>query len=103
MNGDRTRQRLIRFFLLSIMGSGALAAGAQPTLAQPQQPANKSRAAAREDVPSLLHEAASLLQTGKIDEAEPLLRRVIAVAPSNADAHNLLGTILDQHGQTQAA
>jgi len=51
----------------------------------------------------LLREAASLLQAGKLDEAEPLLRRAIAAAPSNADAHNLLGTILDQHGQTKAA
>ncbi len=103
MNGDHTWQRLIRVSLISVLVCVALGAGAQLMLAQPRQPANKSRRAASEDVPSLLHEAALLLQAGKLDEAEPLLRRAIAAAPSNADAHNLLGTILDQHGQTQAA
>src|SRR5437870_3450093 len=50
-----------------------------------------------------LRRAAELLQSGKPDEAEPILRRVIVSNPDNADAHNLLGVILDQRGQTQAA
>src|SRR4029077_13272224 len=68
-----------------------------------RQPANRNRPAALEDVPSLLREAALLLQAGKLDEAEPLVRRAVAAAPANADAHNLFGAILDQRGQTQAA
>src|SRR5437870_4186373 len=50
-----------------------------------------------------LRRAAELLQSGKPDEAEPILRRVIVSNPDNADAHNLLGVILDQRGQTRAA
>src|SRR6266478_4220834 len=103
MNGDHTWQRLIRVSLISVLVCVALGAGAQLMLAQPRQPANKSRRAASEDVPSLLHEAALLLQAGKLDEAEPLLRRAIAAAPSNADAHNLLGVILDQRGDIAQA
>jgi Tfp pilus assembly protein PilF len=75
--------------------------------AQQQQPTgtgkSKDRSVSHVDVASLLHEAALLLQAGKLDEAEPLVRHALAAAPSNADAHNLLGTILDQRGQTQAA
>jgi Flp pilus assembly protein TadD len=55
------------------------------------------------DIASMLRDAALLLQAGKLDEAEPLVRRAVAAAPANADAHNLLGTILDQRGQTQPA
>jgi Flp pilus assembly protein TadD len=57
----------------------------------------------KENIASLLRDAASLLQNGKLDEAEPFVRRAIAAAPSNPDAHNLWGAILDQRGQTQAA
>lgn len=103
MKGDRTRQRRVRFFLLIVLGCGTLGAGVNPVLGQLSRPANKSRQATREDVASLLREAASLLQAGKLDDAEPLLRRAVAAEPSNGDAHNLLGTILDQRGQAQAA
>src|SRR6266404_4302912 len=77
MNGDHTWQRLIRVSLISVLVCVALGAGAQLMLAQPRQPANKSRRAASEDVPSLLHEAALLLQAGKLDEAVPLLRPML--------------------------
>ena len=50
-----------------------------------------------------LRRAAELMQSGKIDEAEPILRRVIVSNPNNADAHNLLGVVFDQKGRTQAA
>jgi len=54
-------------------------------------------------VRSQLREAAELLQLGKPDEAEPILRQVISIAPRNPDAHNLLGTILDQRGKFKDA
>src|SRR5260370_16596982 len=68
------------------------------------QPGPKSAGAAtqREQIASLLREAASLMQAGKLDEAEPLVRRVVAIPPSNADAHNLPGVILDHPGRTDA-
>ena len=104
MNHDCTWQRLVG--QASLVGICFLVLAACDKVSAQQSAINgkpKSGAPQREDISLLLHEAAVLLQAGKLDEAEPLLRRVIAVAPSNADAHNLLGTILDQHGQTQAA
>ena len=44
-----------------------------------------------------------LLQLGKVDEAEPILRHVIRSNPKNADAHNLLGVILDQRSKSAEA
>jgi tetratricopeptide (TPR) repeat protein len=52
---------------------------------------------------ALLREAAELLQAGRPDAAEPVVRRAMALAPENADAHNLLGAILDQRGAAQEA
>src|SRR5262245_28536783 len=50
-----------------------------------------------------LQQAAKLLQAGKRDEAEPLLRRFVLKYPNNYDAHNLLGILLDQRGQSAEA
>ncbi|MDQ2921117.1 MAG: tetratricopeptide repeat protein, partial [Acidobacteriota bacterium] len=50
-----------------------------------------------------LRKAADLLQTGKLADAEPILRRVISAEPRNPDAHNLLGIILDQRSQFKDA
>src|SRR5262245_16280543 len=50
-----------------------------------------------------LRRAAELLQSGKIDEAEPVLRHVLASDPKNADAHNLLGIVFDQRSKTGEA
>src|SRR5260370_22065680 len=105
MTHERTWQRLasiVSVFSVCILGLAIL----DNASAQQQQPTVRGKskgAVSREDVASLLREAASLLQAGKLDEAEPLVRRAVAAAPSNADAHNLLGTILDQRGHTQAA
>jgi Flp pilus assembly protein TadD len=52
---------------------------------------------------SALREAATLLQSGKTDEAEGIARSVIKDSPQNADAHNLLGVILDGRGQAAEA
>src|SRR5205085_7177228 len=45
-----------------------------------------------------LQHAVELLQSNKLDEAEPILRNVIRTNPKNADAHNLLGAVMDQRG-----
>jgi tetratricopeptide (TPR) repeat protein len=106
MNRDRRWQRLVRIVSVVSVCILGLAIVDNASAQQQQPPASgksKGRAVSREDVASLLREAASLLQAGKLDEAEPLVRRAVAAAPSNSDAHNLLGTILDQRGQTQAA
>src|SRR6266567_9374181 len=50
-----------------------------------------------------LAEAASLLQSGKLDQAESLLRKIIATAPRETEAHILLGIVLDQRGSTADA
>src|ERR1700738_3023940 len=109
MDSNRTSWRIAHVvsivalsFVILVLFNGSPALHA---VAQQQRPSAKSNGTAtqREDIASLLREAASLLQAGKLDEAEPLVRHVVATAPSNADAHNLLGAILDQRGQTQAA
>ncbi len=48
------------------------------------------------DVTALLQESAALIQSGKFADAEPILQRSVKIAPENADAHNLLGIVLDQ-------
>jgi len=45
---------------------------------------------ASEEVIAELSQAISLLQLGKSNEAEQILRRVISATPQNSDAHNLL-------------
>src|SRR5260221_12788031 len=103
MNGDHTWQRLIRVSLISVLVCVALGAGAQLMLAQPRQPANKSRRAASEDVPSLLHEAVLLLQAGKLDDADARIHRAIAGRPPKANAHVVRGTIPHEQCQTRPA
>src|SRR5437016_5946812 len=63
-----------------------------------QASANADTAVATE-----LRRAADLLQSGNLDEAEPILHRVLASNPNNADAHNLLGAVMDQRGKSEAA
>src|SRR4029453_403903 len=75
MNCDRTWQRLVCIVsLVSVCFLGLVAF--DRVSAQQQQPKvtgkSKGRSVSREDVASLLHQAALLLQTGKLDEAEPL-------------------------------
>src|SRR5437870_11180722 len=101
------KARVISTILASLVALGSFLAVGPSLSAQQQRPttAAKSNEALtqREYIASLLREAASLLQTGKLDEAEPLVRRAVAAAPSNADAHNLLGVILDQRGNLPEA
>ena len=78
-----------------------------PLLVRSQTPSRRTRkpiqTASSEAVISQLHEAASLLQQGRPADAEPILRQVLLAAPRNADAHNLLGIVLDQREQFKAA
>ena len=55
------------------------------------------------DIASELRQAAELLQSGKLEQAEPILRRLIVTNPNNFDAHNLLGIVLDQSGRAAEA
>lgn len=50
-----------------------------------------------------LERALALHQQGRVAEAEPLYRRVIASAPAHADAHHLLAILLAQSGRHQDA
>ena len=68
-----------------------------------RQSATTQEAANAGTVAADLRQAAELLQSGKLDEAEPLLRRVLLGAPKNPDAHNFLGIVLDQHGKASEA
>ncbi len=55
------------------------------------------------DVASLLRAALSKHQAGNVDEAEPLYRRLLEVAPDNADALHHLGLLLQQRGDLEEA
>jgi len=72
MNRDRTveRIRIVSIVSVCILGLAVVINAS----AQQQQPTvggkSKGRAVSREDVASLLNKAASLLQAGKLDEAE---------------------------------
>ena len=50
-----------------------------------------------------LRQAAANLQNGQLNEAETILRRLTRTAPTNVDAHNLLGIVLDQKGNLTEA
>ena len=74
MNDDRTWQRLVRIVSLVGVCFLGLAVFNRVTAQQPQGK-SKAKSVQHEDVATLLHEASLLLQAGKLDEAEPLVRR----------------------------
>src|SRR5215813_10954561 len=53
--------------------------------------------------PRALADAAALLQAGHLNEAEVAVRAYLGSAPRDANAHILLGVILDQRGQQSEA
>src|ERR1051325_3434110 len=55
------------------------------------------------NVDTLLRDAGALVQAGRLDEAEVATRKILTAHPRNAEAHSLLGVILDQRGQTAEA
>lgn len=57
----------------------------------------------RNSRPGSLSEAVALHQQGRLDEAERLYTALLVREPDNADAHHLLGTILDGRGEHEAA
>src|SRR5437870_5164194 len=112
MNSGRTSRRMTLLLSRPARGFAALAliplfiaypASAQQRRSSDAAKSNEPSAQQREDIGALLREAAGLLQAGRLDEAELLLRRALKSAPSNPDAHNLLGAVLDQRGEAQAA
>src|ERR1041384_1160941 len=55
------------------------------------------------NVDTLLSEAGALVQAGRLQEAEAATRKIVATHPRSAEAHSLLGVILDQRGQIAEA
>src|SRR5919107_863350 len=55
------------------------------------------------NIDTLLSEAGGLVQTGRLAEAEAATRKILTSHPKNAEAHSLLGVILDQRGATADA
>src|SRR5436305_6975160 len=54
-------------------------------------------------VAQIVHDAAALMQAGKLAEAEIAVRSAISADPRDAEAHALLGVILDQQGHAEEA
>src|SRR5690242_9316712 len=54
-------------------------------------------------VETMLSEAGALVQAGRLDDADAATRKIISAYPRSAEAHSLLGVILDQRGQTAEA
>src|SRR6201988_4254739 len=55
------------------------------------------------NVDTLLSEAGALVQAGRLQEAEAATRQILTTHPRSAEAHSLLGVILDQRGLTAEA
>src|SRR5689334_12347788 len=53
--------------------------------------------------PRALKDAATLLEAGRLDEAETAVRAYLVSAPRDANGHTLLGVILDQSGRQAEA
>jgi Flp pilus assembly protein TadD len=79
---------LVRAFLL--LCSVSLVVGAMPQRTAPS-------------VDTLLSEAGALVQAGRLQEAETATRKILTTHPRSAEAHSLLGVILDQRGLTAEA
>jgi len=52
---------------------------------------------------TLLSDAGALVQAGRLAEAEAATRKILTTHPRNAEAHSLLGVILDQRGASAEA
>ena len=59
--------------------------------ATPQRPSQRS-------VETALSEAGAMVQAGRLEEAETATRKILTANPGSAEAHALLGVILDQRG-----
>ena len=57
----------------------------------------------RPNIDALLSDAGALVQAGRLEEAEAATRKILSTHPRNAEAHSLLGVILDQRGNTAEA
>lgn len=55
-----------------------------------------------QDIRQLLATAIAHHQAGRIDEAEPLYRRILAIMPQQVDSLHLLGVIANQRGDYEA-
>ena len=60
-------------------------------------------AAMSQTVETALSEAGALVQAGRLEEAETATRKLIVTNPRSAEAHALLGVILDQRGNSGEA
>jgi Flp pilus assembly protein TadD len=54
-------------------------------------------------IESALREAGALIQAARLEEAEAVTRKLLTSNPQTAEAHALLGLILDQRGLTAEA
>jgi len=85
-------------FALAIL---AIFVAAPLVSAQPSRPVKtkpKSKSVVPHNQSVELAEAAKLFQAGRLEEAEAAARKVIAADSRNAEAHSLLGAVLDQRG-----
>lgn len=107
MNPRRITRAHVRPWFPVGLAALAIATGFAPLLVRSQTPLRRAGQANQpawsEAVLSQIREAASLLQEGRLADAEPILREALLAAPRNPDAHNLLGIVLDQRGQFKAA
>src|ERR1044071_6737152 len=82
----------------------ALISGCSDTaLAQKIQTGPRNVATQQSPKSQAVRNAAALLEAGKLEEAEVAVRGVIAHEPRNAEAHALLGVILNQRGVADEA
>jgi Flp pilus assembly protein TadD len=71
-----------------VLALGSLSLSQQKTAAAPPQ--------ANPEAEKALQAAGELMQRGKFEEAEPLLKQAAKLAPSSPGPHNLLGFVYEQ-------
>src|SRR5687767_10966303 len=89
-------RQMVMLSLILVVGLGGLPTNAMPAA---QRSARQNRNANTRE----LSEAASLLEAGRLKEAEAAARKLIAARPRDPDAYILLGVILDQLGLSAEA
>ena len=57
----------------------------------------------RVTIPQVIADAAAMFNQGRLQQAEHVLRQLIAARPDVADAHNILGAVLYRAGRTDEA
>ncbi len=96
------RGGVLSLFLVCLLFMNVSAAG-EVLQKAPARRTSQGHGSSAGNTKQTLGEAAALLRSGQLEEAEAATRKIVAANSRNAEAHSLLGVILDQRGLTAEA